>query len=65
MGPLKNTAATFSQKANNYLLDVFWMGEETTMTIAFNLASQIKSFEERHRPELLSKTDWSIEQQIT
>ena len=35
------------------------------MTIAFNLASQIKSFEERHRPELLSKTDWLIEQQIT
>ena len=39
MGSLENTkAATFSQKAKNYLLDVCWTGEETGKATSSNVA---------------------------
>ena len=46
--------ATFSQKAKNYLLDTCSTREE---------ASNIE-FKRQHQPEMLSKTDWLIQQQI-
>ena len=39
----KQKAAAFSQKANNYLLDVCWTGEEASEATASNVASQISS----------------------
>ncbi|CAH3169381.1 unnamed protein product, partial [Pocillopora meandrina] len=47
--------ATFSQKAENYLLDVCWAREETSKATASN---------RRHQSEMLSKTDRLIQQQI-
>ncbi|CAH3129346.1 unnamed protein product [Pocillopora meandrina] len=47
--------ATFSQKAENYLLVVCWAREETSKATASN---------RRHQPEMLSKTDRLIQQQI-
>ena len=46
--------ATFSQKAKNYLLEMCSTREE---------ASNIE-FKRPHQPEMLSKTDWLIQQQI-
>ena len=46
--------ATFSQKAKNYLLDMCSTREE---------ASNIE-FKRQYQPEMLSKTDWLIQQQI-
>ena len=57
--------ATFSQKAENYLLDVCWTREETSKATASNVISQIsREFKRRHQPEMLSKTDRLIQQQI-
>ena len=57
--------ATFSQKAENYLLDVCWAREETSKATASNVISQIsREFKRRHQPEMLSKTDRLIQQQI-
>ena len=57
--------ATFSQKAGNYLLDVCWAREETSEATASNVISQIsREFKRRHQPEMLSKTDRLIQQQI-
>ena len=57
--------ATFSQKAENYLLDVCWTREETSKATASNVISQIsREFKRRHQSEMLSKTDRLIQQQI-
>ena len=57
--------ATFSQKAENYLLDVCWTREESSKTTASNVISQIsREFKRRHQSEMLSKTDRLIQQQI-
>ncbi|CAH3129311.1 unnamed protein product [Pocillopora meandrina] len=56
MGSLENTKNShLSQKAGNYLLDVCWAREETSEATASN---------RRHQPEMLSKTDRLIQQQI-
>ena len=63
MGPLKNTKSSYLFSESKELSPKCVLDRGgTSKTIAFNVASQIKSFEERHRPELLSKTDWLIEQ---
>ena len=66
MGSLENPkSATFSQKAENYLLDVCWAREETSKATASNVISQIsREFKRRHKPEMLSKTDRLIQKQI-
>ena len=43
--------ATFSQKAENYLLDVCWAREETSKATASNVISQIsREFKRQHQP---------------
>ena len=66
MGSLETTkTATFSQKAENYLLDVCWTREETSKATASDVISQIsREFKRRHQSEMLSKTDRLIQQQI-
>ena len=66
MGSLENTKNShLSQKAGNYLLDVCWAREETSEATASNVISQIsREFKRRHQPEMLSKTDRLIQQQI-
>ena len=51
-------AATLSQKAKNYLSDVCWTGEETNTG-----NRQIKSLKD-DAGQMLSETDWLIEQKI-
>ena len=50
----------FSQKAKTYLLNVCRTGEETSKKCGFSNME----FKRRHRPEMLYRTDWLIEQQI-
>ena len=50
----------FSQKAKKYLLNVCRTGEETSKKCGFSNME----FKRRHRPEMLYRTDWLIEQQI-
>ena len=57
--------ATFSQKAENYLLDVCWEREETSKATASDVISQIsREIKRRHHPEMLSLTDRLLQQQI-
>ena len=63
--PLNSWVYSFSQKAENYLLDVCWTREETSKATASNVISQIsREFKRRHQSEMLSKTDRLIQQQI-
>ena len=63
--PLNSWVYSFSQKAENYLLDVCWTREETSKATASDVISQIsREFKRRHQPEMLSKTDRLIQQQI-
>ena len=50
----------FSQKAKKYLLNVCRTGEETSKKCGFSNME----FKRRHRPEMLYRTDWLIEQQL-
>ena len=50
----------FSQKAKKYLLNVCRTWEETSKKCGFSNME----FKRRHRPEMLYRTDWLIEQQI-
>ena len=50
----------FSQKAKKYLLNVCRTREETSKKCGFSNME----FKRRHRPEMLYRTDWLIEQQI-
>ena len=55
----------FYQKAKNYLVDVFWTGEETVKkATALDVASQMKSLRDDTGQKMFSKTEWLTEQQI-
>ena len=63
MGPLENTKSLclfLRKQAEKYLPNVCRTGEETSKKCGFlNM-----EFKRRHRPEMLYRTDWLIEQQI-
>ena len=55
----------FSEKAKSYLVDVFWVGEETGKKAnASFVASRMKSLRDENGQKMFTKTDWLTEQQI-
>ena len=63
MGPLENTKSLclfLRKQAEKYLPNVCRTGEETSKKCGFSNME----FKRRHRPEMLYRTDWLIEQQI-
>ena len=63
MGPLENTKSLclfLRKQAEKYLPNVCRTGEETSKKYGFSNME----FKRRHRPEMLYRTDWLIEQQI-
>ena len=66
MGPLETQkAVAISQRANNYLADMFWTGKETgKKATASDVASKLKSSRGDTGQKMFSKTDWLTEQQI-
>ena len=58
-------SVVFLEKAKNYLVDVFWTGEETGKKAnASKVASRMKSLRDDTGQKLFAKTDWLTEQQI-
>ena len=59
-------SVAFSEKAKNYLVDLFWIGEETGKKAnASDVASKMKSLrDEATGKKMFAKTDWLTEQQI-
>ena len=58
-------SVAFSEKAKSYLLDMFWMGEETVKkATAFDVAFQMKSLRDETGQKMLTKIDWLTEQEI-
>ena len=58
-------AVALSQRAKNYLADVFWTGVETgKKATASDVASHMKSSRDNIGQKMFSKTDWLTEQQI-
>ena len=58
-------SVAFSEKAKSYLLDVFWMGEETgKKATASDVAFRMKSLRDETGQKVFSKIDWLTEQQI-
>lgn len=59
-------SVAFSEKAKNYLVDLFWIGEETGKKAnASDVASRMKSLrDEVTGKKMFAKTDWLTEQQI-
>ena len=58
-------AVAISQRAKNYLADMFWTGEETgKKATASDVASKMKSSRGDTGQKMFSKTDWLTEQQI-
>ena len=58
-------SVAFSEKAKSYLLDVFWMGEETgKKATASDVALRMKSARNETGQKIFSKIDWLTEQQI-
>ena len=58
-------SVAFSEKAKNYLVDVFWTGEETGKRAnASEVASRMKSLRDDTGQKMFAKTDWLTEQQI-
>ena len=66
MGSLENTKNSHLFSEGRELSPrVCWAREETSKATASNVISQIsREFKRRHQPEMLSKTDRLIEQQI-
>ena len=63
MGPLENTKSLclfLRKQAEKYLPNACRTGEETSKKYGFSNME----FKRRHRPEMLYRTDWLIEQQI-
>ena len=55
----------FSEKAKSYLLDMFWIGEETSKKVtASDVAFQMKSLRDETGKKMFTKIDWLTEQQI-
>lgn len=58
-------SVAFSEKAKSYLLDVFWMGEETgKKATASDVAFRMKSLRDETGQKVFRKIDWLTEQQI-
>ena len=58
-------SVAFSEKAKNYLVDVFWTGDETGKKANNSeVASRMKSLRDDTGQNMFSKTDWLTEQQI-
>lgn len=58
-------SVAFSEKAKSYLLDLFWMGEETgKKATASDVAFRMKSLRDETGQKMFSKIDWLTEQQI-
>ena len=63
MGPLENTKSLclfLRKQTEKYLPNVCRTGEETSKKCGFSNME----FKRRHRPEMLYRTDWLIEQQL-
>ena len=59
-------SVAFSEKAKSYLLDTFWMGEETgKKATASDVAIRMKSLRDETGQKMFTKIDWLTEQQIT
>jgi len=55
----------FSEKAKSYLLDMFWMGEETgKKATASDVAFQMNTLRDETGQKMFIKIDWLTEQQI-
>ena len=58
-------SVAFLEKAKSYLLDMFWMGEETGKKVtASDVAFQMKSLRDETGQKMFTKIDWLTEQQI-
>lgn len=58
-------SVAFSEKAKSYLLDMFWMGEETgKKATASDVAIRMKSLRDETGQKMFTKIDWLTEQQI-
>ena len=58
-------SVAFSEKAKSYLVDVFWVGEETgKKATASDVASRMKTLRDESGQKMFAKTDWLTEQQI-
>lgn len=58
-------SVAFSEKAKSYLLDTFWMGEETgKKATASDVAIRMKSLRDETGQKMFTKIDWLTEQQI-
>ena len=55
-------SVAFSEKAKNFLVDVFWTGEETgKKPNASEVASRMKSLRDDTGQKMFAKTDWLTE----
>ena len=55
-------SVAFSEKANNFLVDVLWTGEETRKKAnASEVASRMKSLRDDTGQKIFAKTDWLTE----
>lgn len=58
-------SVTFSEKLKSYLLDMFWMREETgKKATASDVAFRMKSLRDETGQKMFTKIDWLTEQQI-
>ena len=58
-------SVAFSEKAKSYLLNMFWMGEETgKKATASDVAFRMKSLRDETGQKMFTKIDWLTEQQI-
>jgi len=58
-------SVAFPEKAKNYLLNMFWMGEETgKKATASDVACKMKSLRDETGQKMFTKFDWLTEQQI-
>ena len=58
-------SVAFSEKAKNFLVEVFWTGEETGKKAnASEVASRMRSLRDDTGQKMFAKTDWLTEQQI-
>ena len=56
----------FSEKPKSYLLDMFWMREETgKKATASDVAFRMKSLRDETGQKMFTKINWLTEQQIT
>lgn len=66
MGPAESTEISrLSEKAKNYLVDMFWTRDETDKKANDSeVASRMKSLRDDTGQNMFAKTDWLTEQQI-